>query len=345
MRRSRATQLQFVQTLKTSQLTLTQLLGSQMMLLLSCLSAFTEMEIVYPDVGLWWHMRRRTTTTKCRYGLHWNSQFTWTCTMTMISTSLVTMSAMIKQNSMPCTRNSIWTKCSHQVLSNTSSAEKLNRSQNRETIWACGKYMLWPVCSKAKSVQSTPGLVASRSDVTWTDGCVPGCRRQMNLPQYPHWLSCGPQPSPSIPTGYHVVLNPPPVSPLAIMWSSTLPQYPHWLSCGPQPSPSIPTGCHVVLNPPPVSPLAIMWSSTLPQYPHWLSCGPQPSPSIPTGCHVVLNPPPVSPLAIMWSSTLGKQQTPDQWQVNHFVVCVPRWYPFYMHVFMNLSCDMVYTLQ
>ena len=35
-------------------------------------------------------------------------------------------------------------------------------------------------------------------------------------------------------------------------------------------------------------------------------------------------PPPVSPLAIMWSSTLGKQQTPDQWQVNHFVVCVPR---------------------
>ena len=56
-------------------------------------------------------------------------------------------------------------------------------------------------------------------------------------------------------------------------------------------------------------------------------------------------PPPVSPLAIMWSSTLGKQQTPDQWQVNHFVVCVPRWYPFYMHVFLNLSCDMVYTLQ
>ena len=35
-----------------------------------------------------------------------------------------------------------------------------------ETIWACGKYMLWPMCSKAKSVQSTPGLVASRSDVT-----------------------------------------------------------------------------------------------------------------------------------------------------------------------------------
>ena len=43
-------------------------------------------------------------------------------------------------------------------------------------------------------------------------------------------------------------------------------------------------------------------------------------------------PPPVSPLAIMWSSTLGKQQTPDQWQVNHFVVCVPCWYPFHMHV-------------
>ena len=43
-------------------------------------------------------------------------------------------------------------------------------------------------------------------------------------------------------------------------------------------------------------------------------------------------PPPVSPLAIMWSSTLGKQQRPDQWKVNHFVVCVPRWYPFYTHV-------------
>ena len=43
-------------------------------------------------------------------------------------------------------------------------------------------------------------------------------------------------------------------------------------------------------------------------------------------------PPLVSPLAIMWSSTLGKQQTPDQWQVNHFVVRVPCWYPFYMRV-------------
>ena len=56
-------------------------------------------------------------------------------------------------------------------------------------------------------------------------------------------------------------------------------------------------------------------------------------------------PSPVSPQAIMWSSALGKQQTPDQWQVNHFVVCVPLWYPFYMHVFMNLSCDMVCMIQ
>ena len=49
-------------------------------------------------------------------------------------------------------------------------------------------------CVQMQSLFNLPqGLVASRSDVTWIDGCVSGRRRQMNLPQYPHWLSCGPQ--------------------------------------------------------------------------------------------------------------------------------------------------------
>ena len=76
------------------------------MLLLSCLSVFMETEIVYPGARLWWHMGRRTPTTKCGYGVHWNSQFTWTYTWTMISSNLVTMSVIIYQNSMPCAHTS-----------------------------------------------------------------------------------------------------------------------------------------------------------------------------------------------------------------------------------------------